>query len=377
MRSEKSSHYLRGKLAMSVRRGFTLVELLVVIAIIGILMGIAVPAIFGVIGTAKSNKQRLEIGGIEQAVERYQEKYGDYPPDFSDWTIVERHYRKIFPRIANAELNLLQRLLDVDTSNDLSVGATVAAHDPTRMDRAEAIVWTLGGYSSNPLNPFTGDGGPLVLVTGGGTDALYQINLDRDNELYEFDTTRMDLQIENKDDLISATNYYKSSDTDVFPHYAAADDGAPFVYFDSRTYGYGGSVSGSSFTHGLNGYASGTYGNVRPYMSTQRTGAGDAWTFLNPDTFQVIAPGIDNSFGTLAFATAAPNLNTAVYFQYPTGRAVQLTRSVSSGSEARVWGLRDDVSRYQEPVAFNLPDNFQQDNLTNFADGKLIDELAE
>ena len=31
------------------RRGFTLVELLVVIAIIGILMGIAVPAIFGVI----------------------------------------------------------------------------------------------------------------------------------------------------------------------------------------------------------------------------------------------------------------------------------------------------------------------------------------
>jgi hypothetical protein len=42
-----------------------------------------------------------------------------------------------------------------------------------------------------------------------------------------------------------------------------------------------------------------------------------------------------------------------------------------------VWGLRDDVSRYQEPVAFNLPDNFQQDNLTNFADGKLIDELAE
>ncbi|MBL6726080.1 MAG: prepilin-type N-terminal cleavage/methylation domain-containing protein, partial [Rubripirellula sp.] len=101
------------------QRGFTLVELLVVIAIIGILMGIAVPAIFGVIGTAKSTKQRLEIGGIEQGVQAYQEKYGDYPPDFSDWTIVERHYRKIFPRIAATELNLLQRLLDVDPSNDL------------------------------------------------------------------------------------------------------------------------------------------------------------------------------------------------------------------------------------------------------------------
>ena len=61
------------------RYGFTLVELLVVIAIIGILMGIAVPAIFGVIETANSNKQRLELGAIEQAIERYQQQYGDYP----------------------------------------------------------------------------------------------------------------------------------------------------------------------------------------------------------------------------------------------------------------------------------------------------------
>lgn len=361
------------------QRGFTLVELLVVIAIIGILMGIAVPAIFGVIGTAKSTKQRLEIGGIEQGVQAYQEKYGDYPPDFSDWTIVERHYRKIFPRIAATELNLLQRLLDVDPSNDLAVGAAAATHNPAAMDRAEAIVWSLGGYSSNPINPFTGDGGPLVSIainTANGTQQ-FQVNVDRDNEFYEFDTTRMDLEIENKDDLISTSNYYKSSDADLFPHYAASDDGAPFVYFDSRTYDYGGIVSGSSFTQQLNGYANAAYGNVRPYMSTQRTGAGDAWTFLNPDTFQVIAPGIDSGFGALAFATAVPDPNSAVYFQYPTGKAVQLIRSVNSGVEARVWGLRDDVSRYQEPVALNLVDNFQQDNLTNFADGKLIDELQE
>ena len=69
------------------------------------------------------------------------------------------------------------------------------------MDRAEAIVWTLGGYSSNPLFPFTGDGGPLELIPG---TTQYQVNTDRDNEFFEFDPARLDLEIEDKDDLISS-----------------------------------------------------------------------------------------------------------------------------------------------------------------------------
>ena len=363
MRSRMNSFDKTNERVSMFRYGFTLVELLVVIAIIGILMGIAVPAIFGVIETANSNKQKLELGAIEQAIERYQQQYGDYPPDFSNWTVVERHYRKIFPRINNDQLLLLEAFLQ-----------TGGVHDPTKMDRAEAIVWTLGGYSSNPLFPFTGDGGPLELIPG---TTQYQVNTDRDNEFFEFDPARLDLEIEDKDDLISATNHYRSSDTDLFPKYAATDSGAPFVYFDARTYAFGGAVAGSSFTQQMNGYGSSEYGNVRPYISTQRTTTGDSWDFLNDDTFQVIAPGIDDSFGTIAFSTTTPDLTTAVYFQYPSGKAVQLVRSVTSGAETRVWGLRDDVSRYQEPVALNLPDNFQQDNLTNFADGKLIDELEE
>ncbi|MDA9777332.1 type II secretion system GspH family protein [Rubripirellula sp.] len=349
------------------QRGFTLVELLVVIAIIGILMGIAVPAIFGVIGTAKSNKQRLEIGAIEQAIERYSEKYGDYPPDFSDWTIVERHYRKIFPRIAADELNLLSGLLEVANNN-----WTV----PDKMDRAEAIVWVLGGYSSNPINPFTGDGGPLefVGINPDNNTRQFQINVDRDNAFYEFDTMRLDLQIPDKNEPITTSNFYRSSDLDLFPHYAAHDDGTPFVYFDQRTYAAFNTVGG------INRYVNSTVTDgtdcCRPYLSEFTNEEGLA--FCNPDTFQVIGPGLDGRFG---FASnedgpadlSAVSLRNALYYVYPTGRGWKYfvpPRGVASWEPL-------DISRYQEPARFDLVDNPHQDNLTNFADGKLIDELQE
>ena len=105
---------LRGLLK---RRAFTLVELLVVIVIIGILMGLAVPAIFSAVSTANSTAMKMELNSLETAVQKYQEKYGDYPPDFSDWAVVERHYRKIFPRISS-DLVLLKTLLDLIHSVD-------------------------------------------------------------------------------------------------------------------------------------------------------------------------------------------------------------------------------------------------------------------
>ena len=272
MRSRMNSFDKTNERVSMFRYGFTLVELLVVIAIIGILMGIAVPAIFGVIETANSNKQKLELGAIEQAIERYQQQYGDYPPDFSDWTVVERHYRKIFPRIAPAQLNLLEGLLSVDNG-----GTSVYAAE--KMDRAEVIYWTLGGYSSNPIFPFTGDGGPLEEI---GDTGQFQINTDRDNAFFEFDTARLDLVIQDKDAPISPTNYYASSDSDLFARYAAHSDGAPFVYFDARTYdslGFYPSINSDS-RRGImfNLFYGGDFGSARPYV-----GAGnlvDGYQFL-------------------------------------------------------------------------------------------------
>jgi prepilin-type N-terminal cleavage/methylation domain-containing protein len=348
--------------------GFTLVELLVVITIIGILAGIAVPGIISAVSTANSTAMKMELNSLETAVQQYQEKYGDYPPDFSDWAVVERHYRKIFPRISS-DLVLLKTLL-TDSNG----------YNPTIMDRGEVLAWALGGYSSDPLRPFTGPGGPLELVGMSGQAGdipIYQVNTSKENSLFDFKPTQLDLTIPDKDAPPTINNYYVSSDGDLFLSYAASSKTkTPFVYFDSRTYEYRNPLPTSK---GFNGFWRPEAGPIRPYISdiiqTDQT-----WQFMKPDSFQIIAPGIDGSFGWLSKqnGTTGPNDNdtvSAVYYQYPTGKAGQVVVNPSNGVRTRM--LRDDVNGYQEPAAANRVDNFQLDNLTNFADGKLIDELKE
>lgn len=358
--------------------GFTLVEILVVITIIGILAALAVPAIFSAVSTANSTAIKMELNSIETAVQKYQEKYGDYPPDFSDWAVVERHYRKIFPRISG-DLVLLQRMLDANPYNPLmgSFNLNPDVHDPIMMDRGEVLNWVLGGYSSDPLRPFTGPGGPLELIGQTGTAGdmnVYQINTSRENAFYDFVPGQLDLVLPNKNSPLNINNYYVSGDNDLFLSYASSTKTkTPHVYFDARTYDHKSVLGFNGFTR------SDDTGSVRPYLSdiVQTTGG---WQFMKPDSFQIIAPGIDGKFGWLS-QIGGPNStadqNTAVYFQYPTGKAVNFDVSTSPITRA----LRSDVSGYQEPVAlanqFSVIDNSQLDNLTNFADGKLIDELKE
>ena len=129
-----------------------------VIVIISILMAVAIPAITIAITRGKNVAMKAEVNSLVDAVKQYEQKYGDYPPDFSDWTVVQRHYNKIFPRISPVEMLRLQVLLDVDASNDTELDANLASvvdmHGAARLDRGEVLAWVLGGYSDNPVLPF-------------------------------------------------------------------------------------------------------------------------------------------------------------------------------------------------------------------------------
>ncbi|EMI20564.1 protein containing Prepilin-type cleavage/methylation [Rhodopirellula maiorica SM1] len=361
-----SSHNIPVRAA---RHGFTLVEILVVITIIGILTAIAIPAVNNAVKTARQSAIRMEVSSLETAIEKYREKYGDYPPDFSDPTVVSRHYGKLFPRMSTNDATLLANLM---------TGTTI--------DRAEALVWALGGYSEDIQRPFTGPGGPLVW-TGDGTNsytdtavtdtnrqdpANFQINTDRVNAFYDFEANRFGINTPDSTSPLTGTNRYLSTDDspqDLFPTYAARSGGAPFVYFDSRTY--------TSSTGGFNGYSSG-FGTVRPYFSEEfnnNSSGADyatidaalaAWKFMNPNKFQIISAGMDDSFGN----TANTSGGQPVYFQYPTGAAMAPSTSVDTPGGLLISG----VSRYQES-SFGSNANAQADNITNFSNGTLVDDV--
>jgi len=380
------------------RRAFTLVELLVAIAIIGILMGIAIPAITAALRTARESSVRTEVETLSQAIEAYKLKYGDYPPDFFDWNVVVRHYRKAFPDIAIDELAILRD--QCANRHDVNEGETGnnLRHDPYRIDRAEALVWNLGGFSSDPQRPFTGPGGPLQLKTTlSNTTRIthygnYAYNGTRDNALFDFDLARLTIGEYNTGVLTALSteepaNQPATSETqqgndyvDIFPVFLREVGRSPYVYFDSRTYGgiSGAPNAGDEVNHYEPPTGNG-WGGLRPYLSDQRVAptelivqlaGGGGLQFMNNNTFQILHGGLDDIFGVILRDNSSPV--RPVYFSYPSGQAYVINGATTPPTAIEYLG-----QRYQETsdASVGAASNFHLDNLTNFAPGRLDSNL--
>lgn len=391
------------------RSGFTLVEILTVIVIIGILAGLAIPAITGALRVGRQAAIRAEVEGLAQGVEAYKLKYGDYPPDFSSWALVQRHYRKIFPDIATSELTLLYRMCDTVADNDpAQIDSVTDPYNPAGMDRGEALMWALGGFSSDPQLPFTGSGGPLTLIptvppTTPGVavnPVFWQYNSERDNTLIDIELDRLTLKTPDPAMPLAYTNRVSSNDdvapnlTDPFPVLAENEDGSPYVYFDSRTYGFDASGTGAGL---MNGFATVTSGqvdacrpvftnrinaNLAPPSTTGSTygtvaNALNAWEWINPKTFQILSPGLDGRFGVVADLDGGtdPTNSAPVYWQYPTGKLLAALPGADNPNALLVpnvdrYGL--DVLFAGTPLALEI---FEKDNITNFTESTFEDDV--
>jgi prepilin-type N-terminal cleavage/methylation domain-containing protein len=347
------------------RLGFTLVELLIAIAIIGILMSLTVTAVTRAITRGRETASRLEINALSQAIEQYSLKYGDYPPDGSSEQVLLRHVRKIFPRISAQDLALLTQLTRVRGSSNFSAVA---------MDRGEALVFFLGGFSGDPTRPFTGEGGPLKQV---GNDpmniASYEYNGTRDNAFYDFDTNRLTIArnaagvlLSTDEKLLGLGSEPTLGGEDQLPAYLArVGTPTPLIYFDSRTYGNIGSAGAPMY----NGYLAGNteYGGVRPYMTNGNTGGATFADvkFHNDSTFQIISPGLDGVFGACVSVNASDPTASPVYFITQTGVAV----SPVPATAPPIRGFQDMDWSPLVKVAGHL------DNVTNFSSSTLESDL--
>lgn len=174
-------------LSTSPRRAFTLVELLVVISIIGVLAALLIPAVMGAQRRARSTRIKLEIDSLDTAFEDYRNDVGnEYPPNANPATVndVIRHFKKAFPRSREPE-RLIRRL----TGATLTGGTAGDGSGPETLiggiSAAEAIVFWLGGFSSDPKYPISGPGGPSYLSTANDNVE------DRSNRTFDFEIARL------------------------------------------------------------------------------------------------------------------------------------------------------------------------------------------
>lgn len=332
------------------RLAFTLVEVLIVIAIIGILMGLVLAGVRATSRTIQANAIAMEIQTLSQSVEAYKTKYQSYPPDGSSRTSFESHFRSVFPQMLASEFAAVY--------SSTNSNAPIVSGTPTgAMDPAEALVFCLGGFSNNPTNPFTGPGGPLVAVPGGG----YQYNVDRNEPLFPFDSGNLTLDTSTG---VTISNDEESLGTvpgsnDVMPVYIPKNRSIPIVYFSSNTYLTMG--SGSPY---FNTYSVTNAGTARPYKSdkvntkialtssTPIPQRDKYYTYMNDKSFQLISGGLDDNYG-----------GSSVFFRFPSGTPCDITVAPGSQPSGASYSLASDKDLYQ------------LDNVTNFSDGALSSTL--
>ncbi len=344
--------------------GFTLVEVLVVIAIIGILVGLAVPAVNLARRSIQQRAIALECLAIAQAVEAYHNKYDDYPPDGAVEDVMKRHLRKAFPNIAPSEFVLLSNPT-VITGNS-AIGSV--------MEPSEALVFFLGGFSNDPVFPSLAKGGPIYISNSSGAqiksnemdaNSTFQYNPDRQSPLYDFKQAQLTLDVSSGKTL-SSDDGITSASVDLLPAYHPSGKKMPFLYFDSRTYQR--NVAGVPIANHFN---AGSAGIAYPYRSTAintkyapTSDPNKYFRFMNEKTFQIVSAGLDDSYGgEMGLFYMFKDLPMVNRPATPTAATVSTVESGPHAPEfTRFLGANGSTS--------------QLDNVTNFSQGTLEDSLS-
>ena len=286
------------------RGGFTLTELLVVISIIAVLAALGTVGVLRALDTAKQTRIKTELDSLDLALRAYKEKYGSYPPcdltNSGPASALRQHVARAFPRYNIANL-----------AGDLALAVDTTVFRPD-----QALVFWLQGFNPDPANPFVTPAPNNYAITGGSAGSV-TIKLA---PLFDFDKSRLFVVPTSPAPTASVASY--------FPAGVKADaTGAPYLYWEAgssvinpastTTSSYGKIVTPTPTVTPNTFNSAGTLftnaGTAMPYWAdTINAGVvspNENW--VNIDSFQLIASGMDGKYG-VAGATTTTRL-------YPTG----------------------------------------------------------
>ena len=241
------------------RTGFTLTELLVVIAIIGILIGTLAVALAPAIWRTDEAVITNEVMQLDAAIRRFKEEYGFYPPDFTNINSAAdmgQYLNKISRN--HAEFSAFPNGHPRQGEIRLEVWWEVYGQY-VRNNRQAALVFWLSHLFKNAQYPLT---------AGASTSEYDQFFTFKNDRLYP---------VANDGNVIDLPSVYM--------FVQAAGPEIPYAYFNYRDYSANAIVPPEGGLVPSNGSAA-------PYLQNTTSG-----TFFNPESFQIIAAGLDGQFG--------------------------------------------------------------------------------
>jgi prepilin-type N-terminal cleavage/methylation domain-containing protein len=275
------------------RRGFTLVELLVVITIIAILAALLTVAVQAARRAANRARIKAEMSEIATGFEEYKNKITAYPPNCQSdvghsmptqiapnqvYLDLKRHLSQAFPLHKEPD-ELIQRLAGVNAS-----GATVTPL-AGGMRAGEALVFWLGGFSSDSRYPISGDGGPSFLV--GNVDPIESRSWIFPCEVTRLGPRKGDGTFNDTDGRFIEYNVRLNGVDQTrrinFWQYFPARSEQPYVYFDTSRY--------TPAEYDPPAAA------IEPHIHALKRVTNGEVVYATPEKYQLLHPGIDGEWG--------------------------------------------------------------------------------
>jgi prepilin-type N-terminal cleavage/methylation domain-containing protein len=330
--------------ARRTRHGFTLVELLVVITIIGILASLITSAAVKALEIARRNRIKLEMDQMDTGLQTFKSTYLAYPPnaqvdgagtenpvdESQVLTDFKRHFKQAFPQ--NKEPKVLIAALVGLQEN----GALLPNGDNLQggMSAGETLVFWLGGFSTDPKYPISGEGGPSYDVTGIPPEERAKRDPLQRTWIFTFVTARLQPR--------TIDNFFDESDSRFieyqvnvngvpqtrrinFWQYTPSQSEQPYLYFDASRHPAA-VVVGANVTAPFDPPAASSLNpnalHVHAVKSrSESAGDNSPIQFVNKDKFQILHTGLDEEWGESEFEkmTAHGGEPPGGYLLYPDG----------------------------------------------------------